>query len=84
MSEAQVRHTTVCASLESKSWLRPQTWTHHIITILYLHHLDNCSFGISESFLIDPSSYQDMDQWIKDSWIFAYFPQEVLFEGFRQ
>jgi hypothetical protein len=84
MSEAQMRHTTVCASLESKSWLRPQTWTHHIITILYLHHLDNCSFGISESFLIDPSSYQDMDQWIKDSWIFAYFPQEGLFEGFRQ
>ena len=39
MSEAQVRHTLVCASLESISWLRPQTWTHHINTILYPHHL---------------------------------------------
>ena len=84
MSEAQVRHTLVCASLESISWLRPQTWTHHINTILYPHHLVDCSFGISEPFAIDPSSYQDMDQWIKDSWIFAYYPQEGLFEGFRQ
>ena len=84
MSEAQVRHTLVCASLESISWLRPQTWTHHINTILYPHHLVDCSFGIIESFAIDPSSYQDMDQWIKDSWIFAYFPQEGQFVGYRQ
>ena len=67
ISEAQVRHTLVCASLESISWLRPQTWTHHIKTILYPHHLVDCSFGISEAFVIDPSSYQDMDQWINDS-----------------
>ena len=84
MLEAQVRYTTVCTSLESKSWLRPQTWTHHIITILYPHHSDHWSFGISEPLAVDPSRTQDMDRWIKDSWIFAYFPQEGLFEGFRQ
>ena len=52
MSEAQVRDTLVCASLESISRLRPQTWTHHINTILYPHHLVDCSFGISEPFEI--------------------------------
>ena len=55
MLEAQVRHTTVCVSFESKSWLRPQTWIYHIITILYLHQLNNCSFGISEPLAVDPS-----------------------------
>ena len=84
MSEAQVRHTLVCASLESISWLRPQTWTHHINTILYSYQLVDCSFGISESFANDSSSYQGMDQWIKDSWIFAYYHQLGFFEGFRQ